>query len=364
MTWKATFAIMAWGLIVNMYAYHHYSTDVIGSVENVAWYSSEIRHSDDALIEFLMSISKFWEYCLTLGIFTLSFFVNEAYGHWKRVYFSTRAIQGRINDLAMLVTAGAARSNEYGDIDGVTGYQSTSINSQKLVNDVTRMLRLSHAFFWAATPTATRGLVEFKPLSNEFDAKQIGPKLLSREGLEALVRYKQLSQQEMNALIDMKLSPSQYFYVLLEWAMIRSLTALRSGELIGGTGLEGNILRQFTQLRGEYANIGDYSTGRIPMAYVIAVEIIVDILVLLSPLALFCSMGALSIPASGLFTLFFKGLLNLSKSFLDTFGIEGYSLHNVRVDVLVSEVNFATSQRWVTAGDMLPSQTPAHDKID
>ena len=75
-------------------------------------------------------------------------------------------------------------------------------------------------------------------------------------------------------------------------------------------------------------------------------------------------MGALSVPASGLFTLFFKGLLNLSKSFLDTFGIEGYSLHNVRVDVLVSEVNFATSQRWVTAGDMLPSQTPAHDKID
>ena len=110
---------------------------------------------------------------------------------------------------------------------------------------------------------------------------------MSREGLEALVRYKQLSQQEMNALIDMKLSPSQYFYVLLEWAMIRSLTALRSGELIGGTGLEDNILCQFTQLRGEYANIGDYSTGRIPMAYVIAVEIIVDILVLLSPLALF-----------------------------------------------------------------------------
>ena len=56
----------------------------------------------------------------------------------------------------------------------------------------------------------------------------------------------------------------------------------------------------------------------------------------------------------------------LGRAIDDTFGIEGYSLHNVRVDVLVSEVNFATSQRWVTAGDMLPSQTPApaHDKID
>ena len=94
----------------------------------------------------------------------------------------------------------------------------------------------------------------------------------------------------------------------------------------------------------------------------IAVEIIVDLLVFISPLGLFCRLGALTIPASGLMTLAFKGLLEMSKSFLDTFGIEGYSVNNIRVDVLVSEANFGASQRWVKAGDMLPSEALVDDK--
>ena len=117
MTWKTAVTIMIWALAINLFAYYHYTTYVVGgAAENVAWYSSEIRYSDDTFMEFLTSVTVFWEYLVTLCIFTLSFFVNEAYGHWKRVYFSARAIQGRINDLAMLVTAGAARSNEYGDV--------------------------------------------------------------------------------------------------------------------------------------------------------------------------------------------------------------------------------------------------------
>jgi len=48
-------------------------------------------------------------------------------------------------------------------------------------------------------------------------------------------------------------------------------------------------------------------------------------------------------------------LLELSKSFLDPFGREGYRAHNIRVDVLVSEMNFGASSRWTNAGDALPS---------
>ena len=63
-----------------------------------------------------------------------------------------------------------------------------------------------------------------------------------------------------------------------------------------------------------------------------------------------------NIISTGLLTLFFKGLLELSKSFLDPFGREGYRAHNIRVDVLVSELNFGASSRWVEAGDALPSE--------
>ena len=365
---------MLWALAVNLYAYHHYTTNVVGAAENVAWYSYEIHRqclrSDDAFFDFLNSMSVFWEYNLTLVIFTLSFFVNQAYEYWKRVYFCARAQQGRINDLTMLVTAGAARSSECGEVDGVTGYSSTTstgddsggkANSKKLVLDVTRMLRMSHAFFWAATPTASDDLTKRvgESIPEDFDAAQIGPILLSRKGLETLVGYNQLTQLEMDALLDTKLSPSQYPYVLLEWAMLRAMGGFRTGELVGGPGLEDNLLRQFTQLRAEYFNIGDFAAGRMPMAYMIAIEIITDVLVILTPLALYPKMGSYAIIASGLIALSFKGLLELSKSFLDTFGIEGYKAHNIRVDVLVSEANFGASQRWVKAGDMLPSEPRA-----
>ena len=76
---------------------------------------------------------------------------------------------------------------------------------------------------------------------------------------------------------------------------------------------------------------------------------------LLSDQALYVKMGTFNIISTGLLTLFFKGLLELSKSFLDPFGREGYRAHNIRVDVLVSEMNFGASSRWVEAGDALPS---------
>ena len=87
-----------------------------------------------------------------------------------------------------------------------------------------------------------------------------------------------------------------------------------------------------------------------------------DSLVLLAPFSLYPELGSLAIPATGLLTLFFKGLLELSKSFLDPFGNEGYPGQNIRVDVLVSELNFGASSRWAKAGAALPDEegeTPA-----
>ena len=49
-----------------------------------------------------------------------------------------------------------------------------------------------------------------------------------------------------------------------------------------------------------------------------------DSLVIIAPVALYAKLGALSIPLCGLLTLFFKGLLELSKSFLTPSGNEGF----------------------------------------
>ena len=91
-------------------------------------------------------------------------------------------------------------------------------------------------------------------------------------------------------------------------------------------------------MRGEYFSIGDYAAGRMPLAYVQLMQVLVDSLVVLAQFALYPELGTVSIPLTGLLTLFFKGLLELSKSFLDPFGTEGFPGQNIRVDVLVSEL--------------------------
>jgi hypothetical protein len=362
---------MLWALVVDLYAYQHYTVyliataavnggDVATLLDNLTWTSFEIPHSTtDTVIETFQNLNGLWEYQLSLTTFTLSFFVNHAYSHWRLTYFCTRAIQGRLNDLCMLVTLAATRSRRYGEVDGTIGYQTRSAvngddsdesnkDAKKLVHDVTRLLRMSHTLFWAATPTRTDGMGDLSTreggilgdLPKDFDPSQFGPMLLSQRGLEMLVKYGQLTVREKEGLVACGLPPSQYPYVLLEWAGLRIMDGIESGELRGGPGMEENFLRQLSMLRGEYFNIGDYNAGRMPMAYVQIMEVLVDTLNFLAPLALYTKMGAFNIISTGLLTLFFKGLLELSKSFLDPFGREGYNTHNIRVDVLVSELNF------------------------
>ena len=281
----------------------------------------------------------------------------------------------------MLVTMGARRSAHYGDVDGTTGYQTNiaiddentvtetnnSRDAKRLVQDVTRLLRMSHTLYWAAVPTCSDGfgdvhyteggiLGDKDAFDGDFDASQFGPMLLSMQGLAMLVRYNQLTENEMKALIATGLPPSQYPYVLMEWAAIRCMDGMESKELRSGPGFEENLLKYFAQLRAEYFTIGDITAGRMPMAYVQFMEVLVDLLIVLAPLALYTKMGTFNIISTGLLCTFFKGLLELSKSFLDPFGREGYRAHNIRVDVLVSEMNFGASSRWINAGDTLPSE--------
>ena len=416
MTFKNVITSLLWALTVDLYAYYHYTLyliataavnggDVTSLIDNLTWVSFEIPHSKDPIIDTLMAVNGLWEYQLSLTIFTLSFFVNHAYTQWRMTYFATRAIQGRINGLCMLVTTGARRSAGYGDVDGTTGYarssdegnalngegndnttnmsaressnnQNNKRDARHLVDSIARYLRMSHTFFWASTPTHSDGfgdvcVTEGGILGDEdlllhrnFDAAQFGPMLLSDEGLDMLVDYEQITQREKEALIATGLPPSQYSYVMLEWAGIRCIDGMDRGELRGTQAMEDNILRLLNELRAEYFNIGDYNAGRMPMAYVQVMEVFVDTLTFLAPLALYTKMGTFNIISSGLLTLFFKGLLELSKSFLDPFGREGYRAHNIRVDVLVSELNFGASSRWIDAGDALPSDIMISDDDD
>jgi len=246
----------------------------------------------------------------------------------------------------MLVTIGATAA---------TGEEDKA----ELVSRCTRLIKLSHTFFWASTPTSSNGFGDdgWEDGEDVFETNhhkniEIGPILLSPEGLRGLVGVGEITDEEAEVLLSSGLPPSQYTYVLLEWVGLTIMDGLERNVLQNtNSGLEENILRQLSALRAEYFSIGDYAAGRMSLAYVQLVQVLVDSLVFLAPVCLYSDVGSLSVPLVGLLTLFFKGLLELSKSFLDPFGNEGFRSQNIRVDVLLSELNFGAKSRWVYAAE-------------
>ena len=94
MTYKNVIVIIIWALLVDIYAYEHYTVylvataamnggDVGSLLDNLSWSSFDIPHSKDPFIETLTALNSLWEYQMSLTIFTLSFFVNHAYSSWR-----------------------------------------------------------------------------------------------------------------------------------------------------------------------------------------------------------------------------------------------------------------------------------------
>lgn len=339
----------------------------------LSWDVVAIPGETTPFIKRLAALTKVWEYQLTLSTFILTFFLSHAFSYWQKVYNTTRMIQGRINDIAMLITMAAERGVD--DIHDKTtkkarsnasivdkGSQGFSKRAEDLVNLCMRYVRLSHTFFWAQTATSSNGLNDSEDYLRDasdckipVDDEHIGPLLLSPYGLKALERAKQLSREEKEGLMGSGLPPSQYAYILLTWMGVHVMEGLKNGTLRGGAGFEENIYRQLATLRACMFDIDDFRAGRMPVAYVQLVQVLVDSLIVISPFALYPSVGILSIPLVGLLALFFRGLLQLSKSFLDPFGVEGFVEQCLHVDVLVSELNFGTTMRWRLAGGFVPS---------
>jgi len=127
---------IAIGILVNWFVQAH--TDV-------HWSFLAVPPADEPLIQKLQALKDLWEYQLTLCTFILAFFTSQAYSYWKGVYFTTRAIQGRINDICLILTTSAKRNSEGKVVDGNKNSVSTySDNAADLVDTCTRLLRLSH----------------------------------------------------------------------------------------------------------------------------------------------------------------------------------------------------------------------------
>jgi hypothetical protein len=159
----------------------------------------------------------------------------------------------------------------------------------------------------------------------------------------------------MTTLLSLDVPRTQYYNICLEWIMALFLKAKRDGLLHDSDGLEHVFLSKACELRGTGAGIGDDLDGRMPLVYAHFVQILVDWFIFGAPLALFAELGSMSILCVGIISLFYEGLLDLSKVFLDPLENEDYCDGGIEMDlgVLIRESN-AGSIRWKNGVATLP----------
>ena len=323
-TWKPTILLMSVAAFVVFFTYSHATW---------TWPLLAVPDPTNPVVMRLKALDTMWNYLLTLATFVSSFFVSQAYPFWTRAMTSVRTIQGRINDLNMLVTGYAARE--------ASAPQHYTVEARAMLDGFARHTRLAHILFWASVVRKARGDLYTGSLS-----------LLATEtGLQGLESRGALAADERVKLL--RLPAAARPNLVFTWLISRFEAGRRSGTITGGAGVEDVFLEKACALRATCASVVDDLAAPMPLAYVHFVQIVTDSVLVLAPFALFPRLGSLSIALSGILGLFYRGLLELSKSFLDPYGNDGSIGQNLQIDCLLGEVN-AKSFNWAEGAEELP----------
>ena len=327
--WKGTVVSHAWkGTLLNMalsLALCTYVRCCITSPPTWAVTSTPDVSSHPFLGK-LNLFSKVWKYVMSLTTFILTFFLSQAYGLWREMYSSARRIQGRLHDVGMLCAACAKRNKKDGSYEE---------DSNRVLDEIASMQRLMGAFCWAKFSKPFQVLVTPRGLS----------RMMSR-GLLTRTQFQALS----------KLDPGVGIHnALVGWLTTRCVRAFHKGELLKSEATEQVLYSKLCELRGTAAGISDILDGRMPLAYVHFVQVLVDTFLLAAPFALYVECGIWSILAVGLLTLFYSGLLDLAKILLDPLDNDEFYKDSVNMDigVLIREMNNG-STRFKKASENLP----------
>jgi predicted membrane chloride channel (bestrophin family) len=288
--------IWLWTRWAGTIAQHNYKTTLLNMLFSLVfiiwtrrctdpnWNMGFAPDKSHPFIQRLVIVQKIWGYQMSLTTFILTFFLNQAFSFWKEIHSIARRIQGRMNDFNLLLATSAKRNP-----DG-----TYTRESEKLMDDVGAYSRLFHALFWASC-------------ARRFSV------LKTPRGMERMAQRGLMTSKQLEVLNSLDLPQNQKHNACIEWMMIRSLQGLEDGTLRGRSSLSRQLMDQICQLRATYATIGDKLSCRMPLAYTHFVQTLVDTFVAIAPVALYADLGAYSIFAAGLVTMFYTGLMDLAK---------------------------------------------------
>ena len=191
--------------------------------------------------------------------------------------------------------------------------------AEAMLEATSRNLKLLQIVFWAGQTD------EFKVL-------------LEGDALKELEPAGVISASELAVLLaGTESTPRLRHDVVLGWLMMRALAGQSNGALRDSEAFSHEFTSQATRLHGTCGGIMDNQEDRMPLAYVHIVQVLIDSLMVLTPAALYPKVGVFSVPLAGLLTVFYRGLLELAKCFLDPFN--GDDETDVNVNVLLAEAN-------------------------
>ncbi|KAL7457169.1 hypothetical protein ACHAWC_010052 [Mediolabrus comicus] len=281
------------------------------------------------LKDLLQGFSILWGQLLSVTTFTLTFFLNQSYGLWRKCYDYSRRLQGRLNDLGLTLAAHATRSTPSSP-DMPSTYTPQSRQALELVS---RYVRVFNLLTYASFTRSHRPI-------------------LTPRGMRRLVERGILTAKEREILSDAEVPATQRHNAVLIWLIRLFLEGRQSGIFEGGTGFEQQFMEKCHVIRAQYGAIGDELQGRMPLAYAHIVQVLLDVVLWMYPfMALSTGMAwYIGILGSGLLTMFYQGLFDLAKQFLDPYDNENYGKGDdpLVIDTLIAETN-AGSVRWMNS---------------
>lgn len=309
-SWETTVTNMAFSALFVIYA-----RDACGIHDSI--WANDFATPDVALpfIERLTVINQIWDIGKPLTTFVLTFFVNQAFGFWNKVYDIAREVQQKISNYNLIIATNVKR-----DENGIF-----TPESEEFLDDIGQYSRLFHILVWASK-------------SNRFAA------LATPDGLRRMESRGLMTAKQLEILLEVEhqeYTNEQLCNAPLQWIMVRSIKAMEDGILASDTATKGVLLKDLGFLRNANAAVSSKLSARFPLAYVQFVQVLVDSFIFSAPVALYADLGVYSIPAVGVLTLFYSGLNNLAKIFLDPLNNEEFCENSIFMDlgVLIREVN-------------------------
>jgi len=277
--------------------------------------------------EHLSSIAHVAKDLTSLSTFVLTFYLGYSYARYVDYYWACRAVQGRINDIALIIGA--------------------NINFHKLENDpdladwadtLERYLNLVHFLCHISTsPVLTQGPnCKHKVFT---DAKGAGSILLEEE----ILGMQLCTDEEYGALLRAKTigGPNGPGNTVLVWITMlydKGVNMDRSyfrdnSDASRMTALNMNFQEKIEALRGAIAHIGFELQLPVPLAYAHMMQFFVDTICCLYPFVAVYEINTIIIESTGFtmmdlwaslpltllgvffFSFFYQGLLALSKTF-------------------------------------------------